>query len=52
MGAGMEISILGRKNGLFDVYDFSGQFDLFLDLWLQNLTGINLKIRFIPMYHQ
>lgn len=49
---GMEISILGRKNGLFDVYDFSGQFDLFLDLWLQNLTGINLKIRFIPMYHQ
>lgn len=52
MGAVMEISILGRKNGLFDVYDFSGQFDLFLDLWLQNLTGINLKIRFIPMYHQ
>lgn len=52
MGEGMEISILGRKNGLFDVYDFSGQFDLFLDLWLQNLTGINLKIRFIPMYHQ
>ncbi|TXJ60678.1 hypothetical protein EPJ74_05580 [Brachyspira aalborgi] len=52
MGAGMEISILGRKNGLFDVYHFSGQFDLFLDLWLQNLTGINLKIRFIPMYHQ
>lgn len=52
MGAEMEISILGRKNGLFDVYDFSGQFDLFLDLWLQNLTGINLKIRFIPMYHQ
>lgn len=52
MGAGMEISILGRKNGLFGVYDFSGQFDLFLDLWLQNLTGINLKIRFIPMYHQ
>lgn len=52
MGARMEISILGRKNGLFDVYDFSGQFDLFLDLWLQNLTGINLKIRFIPMYHQ
>lgn len=52
MRAGMEISILGRKNGLFDVYDFSGQFDLFLDLWLQNLTGINLKIRFIPMYHQ
>lgn len=52
MGAGMETSILGRKNGLFDVYDFSGQFDLFLDLWLQNLTGINLKIRFIPMYHQ
>lgn len=52
MGAGMEISILGRKNGLFDVYDFSGQFDLFLDLWLQNLTGINLKIRFIPMYRQ
>lgn len=52
MGAGMEISILGRKNGLFDVYDFSGQFDLFLDLWLQNLTGVNLKIRFIPMYHQ
>lgn len=52
MGAGMEISILGRRNGLFDVYDFSGQFDLFLDLWLQNLTGINLKIRFIPMYHQ
>lgn len=52
MGAGMEISILGRKNGLFDVYDFSGQFDLFLDLWLQNLTGINLKIRFILMYHQ
>ena len=52
MGAGMEISILGRKNGLFDVYDFSGQFDLFLDLWLQNLTGINLKIRFIPMYDQ
>ena len=52
MGAGMEISILGRKNGLFDVYAFSGQFDLFLDLWLQNLTGINLKIRFIPMYHQ
>lgn len=52
MGAGMEISTLGRKNGLFDVYDFSGQFDLFLDLWLQNLTGINLKIRFIPMYHQ
>lgn len=52
MGAGMEISILGRKNGLFDVYDFSGQFDLFLDLWLQNLTEINLKIRFIPMYHQ
>lgn len=52
MGAGMEISILGRKNGLFDVYDFSGQFDLFLDLWLKNLTGINLKIRFIPMYHQ
>lgn len=52
MGAGMEISILGRKNELFDVYDFSGQFDLFLDLWLQNLTGINLKIRFIPMYHQ
>lgn len=52
MGAGMEISILGRKNGLFDVYYFSGQFDLFLDLWLQNLTGINLKIRFIPMYHQ
>lgn len=52
MGAGMEISILGRKNGLFDVYDFSGQFDLFLYLWLQNLTGINLKIRFIPMYHQ
>lgn len=52
MEAGMEISILGRKNGLFDVYDFSGQFDLFLDLWLQNLTGINLKIRFIPMYHQ
>lgn len=52
MGAGMEISILGRKNGLFDVYDFSEQFDLFLDLWLQNLTGINLKIRFIPMYHQ
>lgn len=52
MGAGMEISILGRKNGLFNVYDFSGQFDLFLDLWLQNLTGINLKIRFIPMYHQ
>ena len=52
MGAGMEISILGRKNGLFDVYDFSVQFDLFLDLWLQNLTGINLKIRFIPMYHQ
>ena len=52
MGAGMEISILGRKSGLFDVYDFSGQFDLFADLWLQNLTGINLKIRFIPMYHQ
>lgn len=52
MGAGMKISILGKKNGLFDVYDFSGQFDLFLDLWLQNLTGINLKIRFIPMYHQ
>ena len=52
MGAGMEISILGRKSGLFDVYDFLGQFDLFADLWLQNLTGINLKIRFIPMYHQ
>lgn len=52
MGAGMEISILGRKSGLFDVYDFSGQFDVFADLWLQNLTGINLKIRFIPMYHQ
>ena len=52
MGAGMEISILGRKSGLFDVYDFSGQFDLFADLWLQNITGINLKIRFIPMYHQ
>lgn len=52
MGAGMEISILGRKSGLFDVYDFSGQFDVFADLWLQNLTGVNLKIRFVPMYHQ
>ena len=52
MGAGMEISILGRKSGLFDVYDFLGQFDVFADLWLQNLTGVNLKIRFIPMYHQ
>ena len=52
MGAGMEISILGRKSGLFDVYDFSGQLDVFADLWLQNLTGVNLKIRFIPMYHQ
>ena len=52
MGAGMEISILGRNNAIFDVYDFSGQFDLFIDLWLQNITGINMKIRFIPMYHQ
>lgn len=52
MGAGMEISILGRKSALFDVYDFIGQFDLFADLWLQNIAGINMKIRFIPMYHQ
>ena len=52
MGGGMEISILGRNSGLFDVYDFSGQFMVFADLWLQNLTGINMKIRFIPMYHQ
>ncbi|WP_157153684.1 hypothetical protein [Brachyspira murdochii] len=52
MGGAMEISILGRNSGLFDVYDFSGQFMVFADLWLQNLVGINMKIRFIPMYHQ
>ena len=52
MGAGMDISILGRSSGLFDVYDFSGQFALFTDLWLQNIAGINMKIRFIPVYHQ
>lgn len=52
MGGAMEISILGRSSGLFDVYDFSGQFMVFADLWLQNLVGINMKIRFIPMYHQ
>ena len=47
-----DLSILGRSSGLFDVYDFSGQFMVFADLWLQNLVGINMKIRFIPMYHQ
>lgn len=52
MGGSMDISILGRSSGLFDVYDFSGQFMVFADLWLQNLAGINMKIRFIPMYHQ
>ena len=52
MAGGMDISILGRNNGLFDVYDFSGQFMVFADLWLQNIAGINMKIRFIPMYHQ
>ena len=52
MAAGMDISILGRSSGLFDVYDFSGQFAVFTDLWLQNIAGINMKIRFIPMYHQ
>ena len=52
MGAGMDISILGRNTGLFDVYDFAGQFAVFADLWLQNIAGINMKIRFIPMYHQ
>ena len=52
MAGGMDISILGRNNGLFDVYDFSGQFMVFADLWLQNIAGIKMKIRFIPMYHQ
>ena len=33
MGGAMEISILGRSSGLFDVYDFSGQFMVFADLW-------------------
>lgn len=52
MGGAMEISVLGRSGGLFDVYDFTGQIMVFADLWLQNLLGINMKIRFIPMYHQ
>lgn len=52
MAGAMEISILGRNTGLFDVYDFSGQFMVFADLWLQNIAGINMKIRFIPVYHQ
>lgn len=52
MGGAIEISILGRVDGIFDVYDLSGQFAVFTDLWLQNLIGLNIKIRFIPMYHQ
>ena len=52
MGGAIDIDILGRVNGIFDVYDLSGQFAVFADLWLQHLSGINIKIRFIPMYHQ
>lgn len=50
--AAIEILMLGRTDGRFDVYDLSGQFAAYVDLWLKNIIGIDLKIRIYPVYHQ
>lgn len=33
-------------------YDWYGELSLFFDFWLKPLTGIDLKIRLTPLYHQ
>lgn len=50
--AAIEILMFGRRDGRFDVYDLSGQFAAYIDLWLQNITDLNIKIRLYPVYHQ
>lgn len=49
----MNISIFGRKNGIFDVYDFFGEFAPFFDLYLKEFNkDVDIKIRILPVYHQ
>lgn len=54
VGAAMEVLMFGRKSGKFDVYDFSGQFSPYVDIYLKEFTkGLaNVKIRLEPIYHQ
>ncbi len=35
----------------FYTYDFAGEFAAYVDLYLQELLDINMKIRIYPMYH-
>ncbi len=48
----VEALMLGDKASKFHVYDFSGQFTPYVDLWIEALTDINMKVRLYPIYHQ
>ncbi len=48
----VEALMFGDQGSKFHVYDFSGQFTPYMDLWLEALANINMKVRFYPIYHQ
>ncbi len=53
---GMEALMFARKQRIDDVsfyiYDFSGEFGPFVDIWLQPIFDISVKVRFFPFFHQ
>lgn len=49
----MDILMFAAQNAKFHVYDFTGQFTPYVDLWLNGfITDLDLKIRIYPFYHQ
>ncbi len=48
----IEVLMFGDNIPKFHVYDFSGQFSPYIDLWVNGFTDLNMKIRIYPVYHQ
>ncbi len=53
---GMEALMFAKEKRINDisfyVYDFTGEFGPFVDIWLQKCLDVPLKIRIYPYYHQ
>lgn len=44
--------VLGEDNFRFLVYDFAGEFAPYIDLWLNPLFGLDMKVRIYPVFHK
>ncbi len=51
-GGALQMLSYGTKEPSFHAYDLQGNVAAFVDIWLNKLLNVDIKIRIYPVYHQ